>query len=196
MSDLIPDLVLQDNTSQRLPCVIIVDGSTSMHGKAIENLNTGLKTLESELRHDDVASMRVQLSLIRIGGHNNAEILTEWTDAIDFNAPEIIANGSTPLGKGVNLGLRKIEEQKKRYRDNQIPYNRPWLFIITDGSPTDHDWQKYAEKACKAEEKGKVIVFPIGTEDANFKILNQFSWQFKVPLLFGCQHPMLYHVFF
>ena len=175
MSDLIPDLVLQDNTSQRLPCVIIVDGSSSMYGKAIKNLNTGLETLENELKNDDVASMRVQLLVIRIGGHSDTDILTEWTDAIDFKAPKIIANGTTPLGKGVNLGLRKIEEQKKKYRENQIPYNRPWLFIITDGSPTDNDWQKYAQKASEAEEKGKVIVFPIGTEDANFKNLNQFS---------------------
>ena len=44
MSDLIPDLVLQDNTSQRLPCVIIVDGSSSMNGKAIENLNAVLSS--------------------------------------------------------------------------------------------------------------------------------------------------------
>ena len=113
MSDLIPDLVLQDNTSQRLPCVIIVDGSSSMYGKAIKNLNTGLETLENELKNDDVASMRVQLLVIRIGGHSDTDILTEWTDAIDFKAPEIIANGTTPLGKGVNLGLRKIEEQQR-----------------------------------------------------------------------------------
>ena len=175
MSDLIPDLVLQDNTSQRLPCVIIVDGSSSMNGKAIKNLNIGLKTLETELKNDDVASMRVQLLLIRIGGHSDTEILTEWTDAIDFIAPTIIANGTTPLGKGVNLGLKKLEEQKKRYKDNQIPYNRPWLFIITDGSPTDTDWHKYAQKACDAEDKGKVIVFPIGTEEADFENLNKFS---------------------
>ena len=108
MSDLIPDLVLQDNTSQRLPCVIIVDGSSSMYGKAIKNLNTGLETLENELKNDDVASMRVQLLVIRIGGHSDTDILTEWTDAIDFKAPEIIANGTTPLGKGVNLSLIHI----------------------------------------------------------------------------------------
>ena len=86
-----------------------------MNGKAIKNLNIGLKTLETELKNDDVASMRVQLLLISIGGHSDTEILTELTDAIDFIAPTIIANGTTPLGKGVNLGLKKLEEQKKRY---------------------------------------------------------------------------------
>ena len=56
--------------------------------------------------------------------------LQNGQDAIDFIAPTIIANGTTPLGKGVNLGLKKLGGTEKRYKDNQIPYNRPWIFII------------------------------------------------------------------
>ena len=172
---MIKDLILQDNTNQRLPCVVLLDGSTSMDGKAIDNLNQGLSILERELKADDVASLRVQLLLLRIGGHSDVEILTDWTDAIDFSAPLVEANGTTPLGKGVNVALRKLEEQKKKYRQNQITYNRPWLFIITDGAPTDQNWERAAEKAVEAEKKGKVVVFPIGTEEADFEILNKFS---------------------
>jgi len=172
---MIKDLILQDNTNQRLPCVVLLDGSTSMDGKAIDNLNQGLSILEQELKADDVASLRVQLLLLRIGGHNDVEILTDWTDAIDFSAPQVEANGTTPLGEGVNVALRELEEQKKKYRQNQITYNRPWLFIITDGAPTDMNWEKAAEKAVEAEKKGKVVVFPIGTEEADFEILNKFS---------------------
>ena len=36
---MIKDLILQDNTNKRLPCVVLLDGSTSMDGKAIDNLN-------------------------------------------------------------------------------------------------------------------------------------------------------------
>jgi len=175
MSDLIPDLVLQDNTSQRLPCVVVLDGSTSMSGEAITNLNAGLKVLEKELKSDDIASMRVQLLIIRIGGFSDAEIIVDWTDAIDFEAPDIEANGTTPLGKGVDLALSEIEKQKLKYRENQIPYNRPWLFVITDGSPTDNGWEKSAQKACEAEKKDKVVIFTIGTDGANFENLNRFS---------------------
>ena len=175
MSDLIPDLVLQDNTSQRLPCVVVLDGSTSMSGDAITNLNAGLKVLEKELKSDDIASMRVQLLIIRIGGFSDAEIIVDWTDAIDFEAPNIEANGTTPLGKGVDLALSEIEKQKLKYRENQIPYNRPWLFVITDGSPTDNGWEKSAQKACEAEKKDKVVIFTIGTDEANFENLNRFS---------------------
>lgn len=172
---MIPDLVLQDNTNQRLPCVVLLDGSTSMDGKAINNLNEGLSVLERELKADDIASLRVQLLILRIGGHNDVEVLTDWTDAIDFSAPLIEANGTTPLGEGVKVALQKLKEQKKRYKDNQITYNRPWLFMITDGAPTDPNWEKAAEKAVESEMKGKVVVFPIGTEHADFDTLNKFS---------------------
>ena len=172
---MIPDLVLQDNTNQRLPCVVLLDGSTSMAGKAIDNLNEGLSVLERELKADDIASLRVQLLILRIGGHNDVEVLTDWTDAIDFSAPLIEANGTTPLGEGVKVALKKLEEQKKRYKDNQITYNRPWLFMITDGAPTDPNWERDAEKAVESEKKGKVVVFPIGTEHADFDTLNKFS---------------------
>ena len=175
MSDLIPDLVLQDNSSQRLPCVILVDGSSSMDGEPINNLNEGLKVLEAELKADDVASLRVQLLVVRIGGHSDVETVIDWTDAIDFIAPTIEANGTKPLGIGVEHSLKKIEEQKEKYKENQIPYNRPWLFIITDGEPSDNGWERCAAKAVESESKGKVVIFPIGTEDANFDTLHQFS---------------------
>jgi uncharacterized protein YegL len=146
-----------------------------MDGKAIDNLNEGLSVLERELKADDIASLRVQLLILRIGGHNDVEVLTDWTDAIDFSAPLIEANGTTPLGEGVKVALKKLEEQKKRYKDNQITYNRPWLFMITDGAPTDPNWEKAAKKAVESEKKGRVVVFPIGTEHADFDTLNKFS---------------------
>ena len=82
--DTIDDIALQDNTSQRLPCVLVLDGSCSMEGNPISELNQGLKTLEEELKKDDTASQRVQLLVIRLGDDDKATILTDWTDAIDL----------------------------------------------------------------------------------------------------------------
>jgi len=172
---LIPDIVLQDNTNQRLPCVLVVDGSTSMRGAPIEELNKGLKVLEKELKADDAACQRVQLLVIRVGGDDETEVIIDWTDAIEFSAPEIEANGRTPLGKGVTLALKKIEEQKSNYKQHQIQYNRPWLFIFTDGGPTDLGWKKAADSAVKAEEDKKVAIFGIGVEGANMEKLARFS---------------------
>jgi Mg-chelatase subunit ChlD len=97
----IPDVVFADNTSQRLPCVLVLDSSGSMEGARINELNAGLRVLEDELKKDDVASQRVQLLVIRFGGDNEVQVVTPWTDAISFSAPHLTANGLSPLGAAV-----------------------------------------------------------------------------------------------
>ena len=174
MSELIPDIQLQDNTEQRLACVLVLDGSSSMHGEKIDKLNEGLKSLEQALKDDDAASSRVQMLVIRIGGNADADIITDWTDAMNWQAPTIEANGMTPLGSGAKLGLRSIEKQKKNYQANGISYNRPWMILISDGEPND-SWEKIADDCREAENKNKVTIFPIGVEGADMQILSKFS---------------------
>ena len=180
--DFIPDVVLADNTSQRLPCVLVLVGSGSMGGEPINELNKGLKLLEQELKNDDTAAQRVQLMVIRLGDDNAVQILTDWTDALDFSAPVVNANGTTPLGVAMETALDAIEEQKENYRENSIPYNRPWIFLITDGMPTDLDWEASAAHCRDAEDEGKAIIFTIGTADADFDALKKFSSRSPVRL--------------
>lgn len=172
----IPDVALRDNTSQRLPCILLLDGSGSMDGAPIAELNAGLRLLEDELKKDDIASQRVQLLVIRFGGNNDVEVVADWTDAMDFEAPRLSADGVTPMGKAVRVALEKLEEQKGRYKTNGIAYNRPWLFLITDGEPTDNDWQQAAAESRAAEQANRVIFFGIGVgASANLDQLSQFS---------------------
>lgn len=174
--NLIPDVALAENTSQRLHCVVVLDGSTSMadHG-AIGALNEGLRTLEADLNADDVARQRVRILVLRVGAPHDVEVVTDWTDAIEFEAPEIEANGMTPLGAGVRRALEEIETEKARYRELGIPYNRPWLFVLTDGEPTDPDWEAAAAECRAAEEAGRVSVFCVGVGEANVDKLGRFS---------------------
>ena len=180
--NIIPDVALTDNTSQRLPCVLVLDGSGSMAGDPIRELNAGLKILEQELKNDDTAAQRVQLMVIRLGDDNDVKVVTDWTDAIDFTAPELEANGVTPLGNAILIALEKIEAQKENYRDHDIPYNRPWIFLITDGNPTDLDWEDAAAECRQAEDDNKVVIFAIGTEGADFDALKKFSGRSPVKL--------------
>lgn len=175
MTILIPDVSLEDNSSQRLPCVLLLDGSTSMEGPPIDELNEGLRILESQLKEDPIARLRVRLLVLRFGGNDEVEVVTNWTDAMQFTAPTIIANGNTPLGKGVRQALLEIEDEKGRYDAAGIPFNRPWLYIMTDGEPTDSDWMQAAAE-CRAADAGKkVAVFGIGIGDADLGKLGEFS---------------------
>ncbi len=182
MSDIsIPDVALADNTSQRLPCVLLIDGSGSMGGSPIDELNAGLRLLEDELKKDDIASQRVQLLVIRFG--NDVEIITDWTDAGSFSAPQIKAAGLTPMGEAVRLALTKLDEQKAKYRANGIAYNRPWVFLLTDGEPTDDKWQQAAAESRAAEQAGKLVFFGIGAgTEADLGKLAEFSTRAPVRL--------------
>jgi uncharacterized protein YegL len=174
MAKIIDAAVFKDNSSQRTPCVVVVDGSGSMDGGPINNLNEALKAFEAALKEDDEASVRVQVQIIRLGDDDEANVLTDWVDAIDFVAPTVEANGTTPLGKAVDLAMSEIQTQKERYKQNAIPYTRPWLFVFTDGEPTD-DWQDVAER-CKLEQAQKrFVLFPIAVgETAPTGVLQAF----------------------
>ena len=102
------DLVLRykDNNSQRTPCVLVLDGSQSMDGQPIDELNRGLKVLESELKEDVLARGRVRVLVVRVGGAPS--VIGDWTDAVDFSVPTIEAYGNTPLGEGMELALESV----------------------------------------------------------------------------------------
>ncbi|MBQ8785547.1 MAG: VWA domain-containing protein [Alphaproteobacteria bacterium] len=175
MDEMIPYVEFADNANERTPCVLVLDCSGSMRGEPIKQLNIGLKALEKELKEDIDASSRVQLLIIKAFGKDEIEISSDWIDAMNFTAPEMVAGGLTPLGKAMETALRKIEEQKDLYDNCGITSKRPWIFLISDGEPTDYDWESIAKKCCEAQKNKKVIVHTVGTEGANLDKLGKFS---------------------
>jgi uncharacterized protein YegL len=169
------DLVLRykDNNSQRTPCVLVLDGSMSMDGEPIAELNRGLKVLEEELKEDVVARARVRVLVIRVGGP--PEAMGDWTDAIEFTAPALEAGGNTPLGEAMQLALHSVAEEKRRLDAAGISSTRPWIFMISDGAPTDPGWPAAADACVQAEQAQQVAVFPIGVSGADFDALGRFS---------------------
>jgi uncharacterized protein YegL len=161
----IPDVAFADNTNQRTPCVLILDGSGSMAGDPIDSLNQGLAQLQRDLENDTVARERVRLLVLSVGGRDEVIVVHDWADAIDFKAPTIAANGSTPLGKALDLAIERIEDQKREMKQAGIAYTRPLIYMITDGQPTDPGWDEAAAR-CKAAIAGKKVqLFAIGTGD-------------------------------
>jgi len=178
------DVDYSSNANQRTPCLPVLDVSGSMEtvgpsGKTrIQALNEGLALLEKSLKEDDMAISRVQLAIVSVGGPNNdADVMMDWTDVVNFKAFPLRTGGSTPLGKGVQVGLQLIEEAKDNLRDAGINYTRPWMMIISDGEPTDDKavWASAARESRAAEATKKVEVFCIGVEGANLSILGELG---------------------
>ena len=174
-NEMIPYVEFADNANERTPCVLVLDCSGSMRGEPIKQLNMGLKALEQELKDDIDASSRVQLLIIKAFGKDEAVVSSDWIDAMNFEAPEMEAGGLTPLGKAMEMALKKIEEQKCLYDSCGITSKRPWIFLISDGEPTDYDWEIVAKKCREAQQNKKVVIHAVGTQDANLDKLAMFS---------------------
>lgn len=172
------------NPNQRTPCVLVLDASGSMGEQTstgrtrIDELNDGVAVFENALKADDTAIARVLLSIVSVGGPNNdAELMMEWTDAINFDAFDLAIGGATPLGKGLLMALELVEDAKNEMKHNGISYTRPWIIVISDGAPTDNtdQWNRAVKECLDAEKNKRVEIFSIGVEGADLNKLAEFS---------------------
>lgn len=168
-----------DNYGKRVPCVVIMDCSYSMKGGPIEALNTGLKQFETEVKSDEKARRAARIMLIRVGaleeGGPGVLIRTPFQDAADFIAPEEIASGATPLGEAILLALQKIEQEKAYLNQMSLSHHRPWLFVMTDGAPTDGEqvWKDVCAQTIKAISTKKVALFPMAVDGGKVEELQK-----------------------
>ena len=166
------DEALLDNPEPRCPVVLLLDTSYSMSGNPINQLNEGVGALYAALKDDDLASVRVDLSVVGFG--QNVKVLQDFATVSESDAPMLAVNGMTPMGSAITTALRNIEDRKNEYRDAGISYYRPWLFVITDGEPTDNTTEASGMLQSAINNK-KVIFFGIGVENANLDKLKQIS---------------------
>jgi len=179
-----------DNPEPRCPVILVLDTSGSMQGAPIEQLNQALKDFQQEINTDPLASLRVEIALVTFGGTVQAMDVKgeDGGDAIAFDAeqafvtvdsfypPSLRAHGGTPMGKAVTQALDLLGKRKIIYKENSIDYFRPWMFLITDGHPTD-SWQSAAQKIAQEESRKGLLFFGIGVEGADMETLKQFSRQ-------------------
>jgi uncharacterized protein YegL len=161
-----------ENPEPRVPCVLIVDTSTSMHGPRIGELNKGLKIYRDELLCDALASQRVEVAIVTFGGR--ATRLVDFVTAANFKPPTLDVIGGTPMGAAIDMALDMIEERRKQYRDNGIAYYRPWAFLITDGEPNDQ-WKAAAARIHAGEQRKAFSFFAVGVKGANMEVLETLS---------------------
>ena len=159
----------------------------SMRGPPIDQLNEGLKIFRDELAADSLAAKRVEVAIVTFGPVN---VETDFTSAQNFQAPTLSVAGDTPMGQAIETGLSMLRTRKDTYKNNGISYYRPWVFLVTDGGPTD-SWSHAAQMVREGEQSGAFSFYAVGVEGANFDTLRQIS--FKQPLkLKGLQFRELF----
>ncbi len=144
-----------DNPEPRCPCVLLLDTSGSMSGKPITQLNEGIQTLKKELLADPLASKRVEIAVITFGP---VTVESDFSTVANFFPRPLQAEGDTPMGTAISLGIEMVTRRKNEYKAHGIGYYKPWIILITDGAPTDiHHQSCHAGEGRRSDECLRVL---------------------------------------
>ena len=166
--------------------VLLLDTSGSMsEGGKINALTNGLTIFKEDVSKDDLASKRVDLSVITFG--DSVTVTHDFSSIEEFEPPVLSADGYTPMGEAILKAIELIEQRKHQYKNKGIDYYRPWIFMITDGEPTDMEpgdskWNEVTRKVHDGENNKKFMFFAVAVEPANTELLRQIAPPNRPPI--------------
>ena len=176
-----------DNPEPRCPVILLLDISGSMSGSPIAELNEGLRAFEQTLKADRLASLRVEVAVITFGGTPTVvngrsggaismpfDANQAFVTVDQFTAPTLTTRGDTPMGGAARQMLPLLRDRKQIYRQNGIDFFRPWVFMITDGGPTDTGWEAAADQVREEEDRKGLNFFAVGVQSADMTTLARF----------------------
>ena len=122
-----------ENPEPRWPCVLLLDTSRSMRQNGgIDALNDELRTFKSDMESDEFGKSRVELAIITFG--NGVELVRDFAKVGDFVLPVFEADGTyLDMAGGIHKALEIVETRKKLYVNEEIPYYRPMVVLMTGG---------------------------------------------------------------
>jgi uncharacterized protein YegL len=173
----LPEFV--ENPENRCPVILLLDTSTSMTGDPVQALMRGVRVFKEEIHRNTKASLTVEVAVVSFGP---VQLLQDFVTIEHFTPPTLEAEGLTPIGEAIEFSLDLLEARKDIYKSYGIQYYRPWIFMITDGAPTD-DWQAAAQRLHVGEEDGRYSFFSVAVEGADIPKLKQISPPNRPPIL-------------
>jgi uncharacterized protein YegL len=165
-----------ENPPPRRPCVLLLDTSGSMGGRAIEALNHGLWQLRHDLLADEVVRSQLELAIVTFD--SQVKVVQNFVMPDKFCPPMLRAKGLTLMGYGIHKALDMIHLCKLKYREKRIVYYRPWVLMMTDGqshgdSQEIMDWA--GQRIHEEEDQQQVAFFTVGVQGANLEKLRQIA---------------------
>ncbi len=173
-------------TVERTPTILVLDTSGSMGKKTpdedgnkrkrIEQLNDALSYFKDEIKEKNHAETRVDVAVVTFGGDVNVE--QDFTPIENWSPPTLTERNRTPMGKAIEKAIDLEEDRKSEYHENGYAYNRPIIWLLTDGEPTDMEqgddlWNRVQKQLNKGTADNHFLFFAFGIgEEADMDTLN------------------------
>ena len=155
-----------------IACVLLLDTSGSMQGEPIRNLNEGLLKFKDQSMLDELGKKRIDVATVTF--NSDASIIQDFVPLPEMSTPALEASGQTAMGMGLNLAMDLIDRRKALYKEVGTPYFRPWIFMITDGEPTD-EYMNAATRLKALETERKLMCWAVGVPGYNPSKLKQIT---------------------
>ena len=165
----LPEFV--DNPENRCPVILLLDTSSSMVGQPIQALHRGMRVFREDLQRDTQAVLSVEVAIVSFGP---VQLVQDFVSIDELVPPILEAEGFTPTGEAIEYAIHLLEQRKQQYKESGIQYYRPWIFLITDGAPTDK-WQAAARRVREGEDNHEFCFFAVGVEGADMETLHQIA---------------------
>lgn len=171
----------EENYEQKCLCVLVLDTSGSMNANnAIDELNNGLQTFKDETMKDKTTRDRLEIAIVSF--NSKVEEVQKPDILPNVEMPKLEASGQTQLVAAIEKAQTIVEDRKKYYKSQGIPYYRPWIVVMTDGDPypAGQDIDGIAAKIQEDADNKKYVFFIIGigseVQDATLTTLAANQW--------------------
>jgi len=133
-----------------------------MSGPPIDNLNHALQDFKNKVSMDELAQKRVDIAIVEF--NDTARMVQDFTPISQMTPVTLQPTGSTAMGAGINTAIDMVKARNRFYAGLGTPCFKPWIFMITDGTPTD-DIESARLRIQEEESKGthgKLKFFALG----------------------------------
>lgn len=170
-----------NTVAYRCPIILVLDTSHTMWGKGQLETANFLQTFYGELAKKSRLSNAIDIAAVSMG--DNLGMLEEFTPFKNSSLPRvnIRPKGDTPLGRALNLALRKLEAQENHYKKLGIKCVAPQMIIFSDGNSSD-DYSFAANRMQNLAAAGKLKCYTIAIGNfPNMRTLYQLGHNLNVP---------------
>ena len=154
-----------DPELRRLPVYLVLDCSASMAGAPIEAVKEGVKMLVNDLSREPWAQGMVWMSVITFS--NTAEESIPLTEITQFPEVNLVASGMTNMGQALNLLASCINRDVRMRTSEHRGDYKPVIYLLTDGQPTDSEWEQAAIELQKRKIESFVACAAGNAADVN-----------------------------